>query len=377
MCVYYLCTSRVEDIDSEWLGEHVKQVRAMLPGGMDIHGIFVVTNDNVLGNPKVKNKAFECCKVIQNVRNVDASIPFTFLQIDFKCQIVKAEALLTSDQNKTKLLSYEPGDLNWLCLKANLILDLPLAFTQEQTERPLSQKLETAVKRLGNSLENAVFLINGQYMEKAQHISPKTTVGVEKNSAKKKGKKNHQKEEITTTEPSEDEDGIHYSNGKKPKNIDVDILFDEDGSNDCLLADITAKMNIMGRMSVRAYVHERSNFEFAASAIKEDIIRTFKARMEMHYDSLVGEEMGGTDANLPILHEPPRRVNICLPDNSITVSDLLFPGETPEESVKAVEEMLGFSPQFEQLDDELEIVASPQTIKVTAMQILSSTLLCC
>ena len=87
--------------------------------------------------------------------------------------------------------------------------------------------------------------------------------------------------------------------------------------------------------------------------------------MEMHYDSLVGEEMGGTDVNLHgILHEPPRRVNICLPDDSITVSDLLFPGETPEESVKAVEEMLGFTPQFEQLDDELEIVASPQTVKV-------------
>lgn len=85
----------------------------------------------------------------------------------------------------------------------------------------------------------------------------------------------------------------------------------------------------------------------------------------MHYDSLVGEEMGGTDVNLHgILHEPPRRVNICLPDDSITVSDLLFPGETPEESVKAVEEMLGFTPQFEQLDDELEIVASPQTVKV-------------
>ena len=115
-------------------------------------------------------------------------------------------------------------------------------------------------------------------------------------------------------------------------------------------------------MSVRAYVHERANFSLAAKSMKEDIIRTFKARMEMHFDSLVGEEMG--NANLPILHEPPRRVNIYLPDDSITVSDLLFPGEAPEESVKAVEEMLGFIPQFEQLDDELEIVASPQTVRV-------------
>jgi hypothetical protein len=64
------------------------------------------------------------------------------------------------------------------------------------------------------------------------------------------------------------------------------------------------------------------------------------------------------------LHEPPRRVNIKLPYTPITVSDFLFPGETQEESVKAVEEMLGFTPNFEHLDDELEIVASPQHIRV-------------
>lgn len=80
----------------------------------------------------------------------------------------------------------------------------------------------------------------------------------------------------------------------------------------------------------------------------------------MHCDSLVGDEMRGTDDELPILHEPPRRVNIKLPQSPITVSDFLFPGETQDESVKAVEEMLGFIPNFEHLDDELEIVASPQ-----------------
>jgi hypothetical protein len=82
----------------------------------------------------------------------------------------------------------------------------------------------------------------------------------------------------------------------------------------------------------------------------------------MHCDNLFGNEIQGDE--LPILHEPPRRVNIKLPYTPITVSDFLFPGETQEESVKAVEEMLGFTPNFEHLDDELEIVASPQHIRV-------------
>ena len=97
-------------------------------------------------------------------------------------------------------------------------------------------------------------------------------------------------------------------------------------------------------------------------ALKIDILRTFQARLEMHCDNLIGDEIQGDE--LPILHEPPRRVNIKLPYTPITVSDFLFPGETQEESVKAVEEMFGFTPNFEHLDDELEIVASPQHIRM-------------
>lgn len=372
---------KVENIDSIWTMEHCKQVRAMLPGGIDIHGIFVVSSENIQNNKKAKNVIDECCTVIQKVKRADnitdsssTSTPLTFLQIDPKNHTTKADSW-TTDQGKTKHLSFEQSEINWLCLKANLILDLPLAFTEEQTARPLSQKLETAVKRLGKSLDHAVFLINGQFMEHSQFIHPQKSEDNKKNnkneSGKKKGGKkaqHHKAEETTTTEGTctSDDDGYRRSR-KSAKDFVVDILFDEESSSkkDCEVANITAKMNIMGRMSVRAYVNEHSNFEFASIAIKNDIIRTFKARMEMHYDSLVGEEMGGTDVNLHgILHEPPRRVNICLPDDSITVSDLLFPGETPEESVKAVEEMLGFTPQFEQLDDELEIVASPQTVKL-------------
>ena len=112
--------------------------------------------------------------------------------------------------------------------------------------------------------------------------------------------------------------------------------------------------------------------EQATKALKMDILRTFQARLEMHCASLVGDEIQGDE--LPILHEPPRRVNIKLPYTPITVSDFLFPGETQEESVKAVEEMLGFTPNFEHLDDELEIVASPQHIRVS--NIGSSTIGC-
>ena len=64
----------------------------------------------------------------------------------------------------------------------------------------------------------------------------------------------------------------------------------------------------------------------------------------------------------PILHEPPRRFMVNLPNSDLIISDFLYPGEAPDESLKAVEEMFGFTPTPEELDDEQEIVASPKQV---------------
>ena len=98
-----------------------------------------------------------------------------------------------------------------------------------------------------------------------------------------------------------------------------------------------------------------------------------------------------------MVHEPPRRCQISLPvfrkldgndsDDDVNasgmgglsleddqeeeefqymrssgamVSDYLFPGETPYESVESVKEVFGFYPTIDTMDDDMEVVASPQ-----------------
>ena len=96
------------------------------------------------------------------------------------------------------------------------------------------------------------------------------------------------------------------------------------------------------------HIYRYATVEKAVKALKIDILRTFQARLEMHCDNLVGDEIQGDE--LPILHEPPRRVNTKLCYTQITVFYFLLPGEAQEESVKAVADMLGFTPNFEHLD---------------------------
>jgi len=136
-------------------------------------------------------------------------------------------------------------------------------------------------------------------------------------------------------------------------------------------------------------LHPEATVLEAIEAIKEDLMKTISARLDIHCDSLVGDDTKGTDQpNVPVIHEPPRRCMIALPDfkrdqnklngkdgdgdedeedvdemedlGRIMVSDFLFPGETPYESVDSVREVFGFYPRMENMDDDLELVASPQ-----------------
>jgi hypothetical protein len=55
-------------------------------------------------------------------------------------------------------------------------------------------------------------------------------------------------------------------------------------------------------------------------------------------------------------------------ENVCFFADFLFPGESTEASVKAVEEMFGFMPELEDLDDEQELVASPKQVVVSYLE---------
>ena len=335
---------KLKDIDESWFAEHVKQVENMLPGGIDIQGMFVVTSkDNPFNN---KNKIMACLDKVKK----SSSNCLSVFHLNPKNQECMIQNMPTG-----KSVSFEVTDLKWVALKTSLILDQPLAFT---SDGPLKQKLDAAVGRLEQTLEQSVMLINGKSMGNEEVLIP-----LKAKESSKKAKKATE----TCSEISCDDDTDGGNEFRSVKDFEVDILFGQKCSDlqETVVSEVCAKMRIMGRMSARAFVSPQVSVETALKYLKLDILRTFKARLEMHCDSLVGEETAGTDVELPILHEPPRRVNIRLPASPITVSDFLFPGETPEESVKAVEEMLGFTPDFEHLDDELEIVASPQTIRVS------------
>ena len=64
-----------------------------------------------------------------------------------------------------------------------------------------------------------------------------------------------------------------------------------------------------------------------------------------------------------VVHEPPRRLFVALPETSVAVADYLFPGEGTEDCLANIKEIFGVEVEEDQIEDDLEIVASPREVR--------------
>ena len=81
---------KLSDIDPGWLMEHVKQVRAMLPGGMDVQGLFFVTEENVF-QQKNELKVIDCLQKLKASMKMDEPALWPVFHIKRKSTQVKGQ----------------------------------------------------------------------------------------------------------------------------------------------------------------------------------------------------------------------------------------------------------------------------------------------
>jgi len=95
--------------------------------------------------------------------------------------------------------------------------------------------------------------------------------------------------------------------------------------------------------------------------VKQDILRSLASRIEMHCESLIEEEQGTRqrspleDGASKVYHEVPRRVFANLLGSQLLVSDYLFPGEGPTDSMVTFRDILSL-----RLADESDIIMTKE-----------------
>lgn len=326
------CVPKLTDISESLLADHAKQVTRLLPGGMWVLGVFIIGPGDIFSEPSSQTKLisilsylFKCLgRNPYMYGNGPASEKLIFyLSTDTKKYSCRSIDLQPSAGISLRPVDwkFQSGTTKWHQIDCFYDCEqiVPYVLTDEKSASPLRKHLQEILAQISSVVSKAICTIDGEIKDSLDSLD----VSDKKKKGKQVGSKN---------------------NAKEVKNLEVNLYTpcEEIGGkeNKLEVVNISGEMRCNGALSCRVFLHQKATVEEAVKAVKEDIIRSFASRLEMHWDSLVEEELGSPEERV-VLHEPPRRVLIPLPYSKVALCDYLFPGEGASESLISLQELLG------------------------------------
>lgn len=334
----------VRDIPMSWVADHAKHVTRMLPGGMWVLGIFIVGPEDTLDNTSNVQKLKSVLGAIHKTlswnnkylcgNNQDEKLILSFNSVTQK-YICKSIDIAKDSMLKPADWKFQEKATKWHQLEALVDFDRLYLIAADKDPETLKKQLQNILTNVADLIDSSLVVIEGEVR------SPDDTLEI-------LGKKKKNSKECKKTNDSNNSLQVSLYIPCLQNNSDMNIR-----TTSC-----SASIRLIGQLVSRTFVHHRASIAEANMAVKEDIVRSLASRLEMHWDSLIEEENGSPEENIT-LHEPPRRVLIALPENKVTLSDYLFPGEGPQEALLSLQELLDLEVQESQVQKEIELQADP------------------
>lgn len=316
----------ISEVNESWIADHARQTTRMLPGGMQVLGIFVLSDEDLVSplNSKIKS-------ILNAVSKTCASQNYLFGNNDNEKLVLhyspKGQKYLAKTYD-VATSNVQPADFKflpmgnkWINFECTYQLDHIYYLKEYESTGPLRKHIKVILDDINNNLESGIILFDNDLKdvdEKIENIGKKKKVP--------RGSLNKMSQESTES--------------NKPIQVSIFekcVVANPNSPNQLELIKVGGQIRIVGEIVCRLWLNSKVTIGEAIKAVKEDIMRSLATRMEMHWDSLTEEELG-EDVNS--VHEPPRRVLIKLPDSNITISDYLFPGEGSEDAKASLEELL-------------------------------------
>ena len=271
---------------------------------------------------------------------------------------------------KCKNIDVTQHKVNWAKLECQFNTVAAMHVPKKDAAAPIKKNLQALMKTFYESLNEAKIIINGRFpssQEVYQELPEAPTLEAENNVADLEGEDLGLEDDVSaqkdvSTLVSRGKGGGDASNENIAGYSSVHILFDKEPgilrcetpventaeSRTTVEDEFTNHLHIQGKITAIAYVPEGSSTATVAGKIRQDIIRSMASRIEMHCESLIGEESTTEPVhNVLVHHEIPRRVFVQVPDSTILVSDYLFPGEGPRDSLLSFRDILSITVEDE------------------------------
>ncbi|XP_050445617.1 protein odr-4 homolog isoform X1 [Cataglyphis hispanica] len=339
----------VKDIPISWIADHAKHVTKMLPGGMWVLGVFIVGPEDTLDNTNNVQKLKSVLSAIYKTlswnnkhlcgNNYDEKIILSFNSITQKyiCKSID----ITKDNILNNILKpadwkFQERAAKWHQLEALIDFDRLYLIAADKNPETFKKQLQNILASVADLIDSSLVVIEGE-------------VGAPDDALEMIGKRKKNSKECKNKK----------DNNNNSLQVSLYIPCEQSNTNSCIkVTSCSASIRLIGQLVSRTFLHQKASIAEANMAVKQDIVRSLASRLEMHWDSLIEEENGSPEENIT-LHEPPRRVLIALPENKVTLSDYLFPGEGPQEALMSLQELLDLKVQESQVQKEVELQADP------------------
>lgn len=343
----------ISDVAEDTVVQHARQVIRMLPGGLDILGIYIVTPQSDLSNMLSQTKLVKLLASIHKATSkllLDTSQPTTEKAVLHVCpQTLKVaskslDVSLSGSLLVPLELKFQRGNIKWHQISYSYALNLKLWLPTDKAHS-LYKNVLNLVRPWATSVAESLVLIDCNLVDEETLLD---ATGDEKPS-KKKG-------------------GARAIMDLAPPKVYVAEILDSCGPVEDTYKEKESggSVHISGTIAGRAFVQGKDTTGEASRAVITDLIRSVVSRWEMHCDSLVEEEL----STGPVVHEPPRRVFLEGGGLPVSLCDYLFPGDTAADTCSSAKELLNITVHEENVDETGETLADVSVLLDTRADVV-------
>jgi len=314
---------KIGDIPESCIVDHAIQVTHMLPGGVWVLGLFVTGPGDVFADSPAQSKLASLLhgltKALSKHHNLHGNSPSSeklcIHLVSGTNKVVCKSFDVSTSTTQFRSADCKFSGLKWHQLDTQYDFNMlqPYLITEQLANQPLKKHLQEIVSMLSTGVQRSFCTIDGEVKNDDDYLE-----ATKSTKSSKKDKK-----------------------AQENKTFQVNLYIPNETENfELSKSSVIGEMNCTGVLASRVFLHQKATVGQAVKAVKEDIIRSFAARVMMHVDSLVEEEIGSPE-EVMVVHEPPRRVLIPLPHSRVALSDYLFPGEGPSEALVSIFDLIG------------------------------------
>ncbi|XP_033732011.1 protein odr-4 homolog [Pecten maximus] len=334
------------DVDEKWAATHAKQTIRMLPGGIDVIGIFALAPPNMMqaSQVKIRQILFAIHKTLvrgQIVPDEGAITDRILLQI---CSTTRKYTCRSIDVGDPKS-SFRPADWknhsggdHWICLQSDIAIDLKIPVPARSQNLTFLKQLQSGITPYCKRLCGGIALFNGKLREPTETLDQSEPKG--RSKGRDKGQTTQQIQEIKFC-----------------------IKPEADGVSETRVLENVAKMAVCGCIHSRAYVYGKAEVRDGIKALQTDVVRSLMARCELLYEDVI--DVVEEESVLKELYNTPVRVFGKLPGTQLDFCDYMFPDEKMEEVTDRIQELLDISITEEKLDLTSERMATEEDMATT------------